>query len=250
MALELSGIKSSGEPLWKRAFKQPENVKKAFQLLANTGFSHTKSVITGQLAAGTATGYSAAGKVIAVGQGVTQYQIGDRVACAGAQCAHHAQIIRVPHALTAKIPDNVPFTEASTVTLGTIALQGIRRAAPTLGEVFVVMGLGILGQLTVQLLRANGCQVIGIDRDPHRIALASQMGMEAGYTSDAAFISSVLQLTQGQGADGIIITAATPSNEVVANAFQACRKKGRVVLVGDVGLQLIAMIFMSKKLIF
>lgn len=247
---EMSGIKSSGQPLWQRALKQPHNVKKALQLIATTGLANTRSVINGQLAAGTATGYSAAGTVIAVGVGVTHLQLGDRVACAGAQCAHHAEIIRVPQQLVSKIPDNVAFADASTVTLGAIALQGVRRAAPTLGETFVVIGLGILGQLTSQLLLANGCQVIGLDLDPERIALAKSLGMTHGFTADATALDSLYRLTDGFGADGVIITAATESAAVVSMAFNACRKKGRVILVGDVGLQLNRSDFYAKEIDF
>ena len=248
---EMSGIKVSGLPLWKRALKQPQNVKKAIQMVATQGYTHTKSVIEGKLTAGQPTGYSAAGIVLEVGDGIDDIVPGDRVACAGAQCAHHAEIIRVPRNLTVPIPDGLGFAEASTVTLGAIAMQGVRRANPTLGETFVVLGLGILGQLTAQLLKANGCRVIGTDLDTSRIELAKDLGMDIGiYPENGDDIESVARLTNGIGADGVIITAATPSDEVVSTAFKMCRKKGRVVLVGDVGLNLNRADFYAKELDF
>lgn len=248
---EMSGLKMSGAPLWKRALKQPDNVKKVLKMAATSGWSRTHSLVRGQLEAGSATGYSAAGIIIAVGDGVSHLQIGDRVACAGAQCAHHAEYIRVPINLTVLIPDSLDFSHASTVTLGAIAMQGVRRASVTLGECFVVIGLGILGQLTVQLLKASGCRVIGVDLDVSRIKLATELGMDIGLLSEhGEQIEHVLRLTNGIGADGVIVTAATPSNEVMSSAFNFCRKKGRVVLVGDVGLDLKRSDFYQKELDF
>ncbi len=248
---EMAGLKMSGEPLWKRALKQPDNVKKVLKMAATSGFAKTKSVVQGQLAAGTPSGYSAAGHVIAIGSNITDIEIGDRVACAGAQCAHHAEIIRVPRNLSVKVPDSLSLADASTVTLGAIAMQGVRRAQPTLGETFVVVGLGILGQLTSQLLKAHGCRVIGVDLDPQRIQRAESLGLDVGiYPEEKDPIAQVARLTDGHGADGVIITAATPSNEVISSAFNFCRKKARVVLVGDVGLDLKRADFYAKELDF
>jgi predicted dehydrogenase/threonine dehydrogenase-like Zn-dependent dehydrogenase len=248
---EMSGIKMSSLPLWKRALKQPENVKKVVDMAVNQGVSRTASLVQGKLSGGQPTGYSAAGRVWEVGAGIDDLRPGDRVACAGAQCAHHAEVIRVPRNLIIPIPEGLEFAEASTVTLGAIALQGIRRAQPNLGEVFVVLGLGILGQLTVQMLKANGCRVIGTDLERQRIAIAQQLGMDIGiHPDDGDTIEQVARLTDGLGADGVIITAATPSDEVVSTAFRMCRKKGRVVLVGDVGLNLNRADFYQKELDF
>ena len=248
---EMSGIKSSGLPLWKRAIKQPENVKKVLQMAATQGVGHTRRVVQGQLSAGNTTGYSAAGVVLEVGEGIDDIRPGDRVACAGSQCAYHAEIIRVPHNLAVPVPDGLDFAAASTVTLGAIALQGVRRVQPTLGETFVVIGLGGLGQLTAQILRANGCRVVGTDLDKERIRLAQELGMHMGiYPEEGSDIEHVARLTHGIGADGVIITAATPSHTVVSTAFRMCRKKGRVVLVGDVGLNLNRANFYEKELDF
>lgn len=248
---EMSGVRASGLPLWKRALNQPQNVKKVFQMVATQGLGKTKNLIEGKLAAGQPTGYSAAGVVIGVGDGVEGFEVGDRVACAGAQCAHHAEYIRVPKNLTVLVPDNISIAEASTVTLGAIALQGVRRASPTLGETFVVIGLGILGQLAAQMLRANGCKVIGVDVDRSRIELAKSLGMIAGiHPDDGGDIDQVARITDGYGADGVIITAASPSDEIISTAFKMCRKKGRVVLVGDVGLNLNRGDFYAKEIDF
>jgi len=208
-------------------------------MAATRGLTHTRNVIQGKLAEGNPTGYSASGIVLEVGDGIENIQSGDRVACAGAQCAHHAEIIRVPRNLAVPLPKELSLPVASTVTLGAIALQGVRRAQPTLGETFAVIGLGILGQLAAQMLRANGCRVIGTDLDSSRIELAKSLGMDFPLPAEENNNREhTLRLTDGEGVDGVIITAASPSDEVISNAFKMCRKKGRVVLVGDVGLNL------------
>lgn len=248
---ELSGVRSSAAPLWKRALQNPGAVYKVLEMAAMQGIAHTTSVVQGALAAGQPTGYSTAGVVVEVGPGVTDLFPGDRVACAGAQQAHHAEWVRVSRNLVVRMPDGIDFPEASTVTLGAIALQGVRRGSPTLGETFLVIGLGLLGQLTVQLLKANGCRVIGIDLDPQRVALAKQHGLDLAIDPQQPLpIEQAIRLTDGVGADGVIITASTPSDEVVSQAFQMCRKKGRVVLVGDVGLNLKRADFYAKEIDF
>jgi predicted dehydrogenase/threonine dehydrogenase-like Zn-dependent dehydrogenase len=237
--------------MWQLAAKYPEHAKKVVQSVATMGVSRTWSIVQGQLTAGTPAGYSAAGIVIQTGPGLEGVRPGDRVACAGAQCAHHAEVIRVPRNLMAPIPETVSFDEASTVALGAIAMQGVRRAQPTLGETFVVIGLGVLGQITAQLLRANGCRVIGIDLDAKRLAFACELGMDTGVRlDDGPDVDQVARLTDGHGADGVIITAATASDAVVSGAFGMCRRKGRVVLVGDVGLNLNRADMYAKELDF
>ncbi|MBW8886653.1 MAG: bi-domain-containing oxidoreductase [Fibrobacteres bacterium] len=248
---EMSGVRASGEPIWKKALRKPEKVAEAARMVLTQGLARTRSAIEGKMNVAGATGYSAAGTVIAVGAGVADLAVGDRVACAGAQYAHHAEYIRVPRNLVVPAPEGLTFEEACTVTLGAIALQGVRRAQPTLGETFVVVGLGILGQLAAQLLKANGCRVIGTDLDPGRIALARQLGMDAGVTpADGDSIEQVARLSDGIGADGVIITAASPSDAIISQAFRMCRRKGRVVLVGDVGLHLDRSDFYQKELDF
>ena len=248
---EISGIKRSGVPLWKRALARPTDLARLFKMAASEGVTNTYRLMESKLSAATTIGYSAAGVVQQVGEGVDDLRPGDRVACGGSQCAHHAEIIRVPCNLTVPVPANLDLALASTVTLGAIALQGVRRAQPSLGEIFVVIGLGMIGQLTVQLLKANGCRVIGADLDRTRIAMAKQLGMHIGlHPDDGHEIEQVARLTDGIGADGVIIAAATPADSVAATAFHMCRKKGRVVLVGDVGLNLNRADFYEKELDF
>jgi predicted dehydrogenase/threonine dehydrogenase-like Zn-dependent dehydrogenase len=248
---EMSGMRSSGIPLWRRVIQQPEKVASVLQMVAAQGLRRTWSLVEEKRDAAHPTGYSAAGVIVEVGAGIEDLAPGDRVACAGNQYAHHAEMIRVPRNLCVRLPDELDWESASTVTLGAIALQGVRRAQPTLGESFVVIGLGILGQLTAQLLRANGCRTIGVDLERSRLSLASQLGLHVGlHPDDGDDIDQVARLTDGLGADGVIITAAAPSDSIVSTAFRMCRKKGRVVLVGDVGLHLNRADFYAKEIDF
>lgn len=248
---ELAGVRSSGEPTWKRALKHPEEVKRVLSMVAEQGVRRIHRMVKTKLTSGTALGYSAAGTIIEVGEGVEDLRVGDTVACAGAQCAHHAEVIRVPRNLVVKVPEGLDMAQASTVTLGAIATQGVRRLAPTLGESVVVLGLGILGQLTAQLLKANGCHVVGIDLDRRRIALARETGIDyAFHPDDVEAEQHVQRLTDGYGADGVVITAASESDALIAQAFRMCRKKGRVVLVGDVGLNINREDIFKKELDF
>ncbi|MGI9302863.1 MAG: bi-domain-containing oxidoreductase [Gammaproteobacteria bacterium] len=248
---EMTSVRMSGLPLYRRALKQPENVKRALAMVEDQGIKRTWKRISGMLAAGVPTGYSAAGTVIETGSEVIGFSEGDRVACAGAGVANHAEFIDVPVNLAVKIPEGLGADQASTVTLGAIAMQGVRRASPTLGETTVVVGLGILGQITVQLLRTSGCRVIGVDIDTQRVALAEQAGMGVGMdpTKDD-YVQQVIRHTDGFGADAVIITASGESDKIVSEAMQACRKKGRVVVVGDVGLKLNRHDFYKKELDF
>jgi predicted dehydrogenase/threonine dehydrogenase-like Zn-dependent dehydrogenase len=248
---EIAGVKMSGLPLYRRALKQPENVKRVLEMMRDQGVKRTMDRVRGKLSAGSPTGYSAAGIVIATGNNVQGFSIGDRVACAGAGIANHAEVINVPVNLAVKIPTNISDHDASTVTLGAIALQGVRRTNPTLGETVAVIGLGILGQITVQLLKSNGCKVIGSDIDNEKVELGLKHRMDYGINpSSDDFVERVLKYTDGLGADAVLITAASDSDEIVSQAMQATRKKGRVVLVGDVGLNLKRGDFYSKELDF
>jgi predicted dehydrogenase/threonine dehydrogenase-like Zn-dependent dehydrogenase len=248
---ELAGVSMSGMPLYRRALKQPENVARVLDMMRDQGVKRTMDRVRGKLSAGSPTGYSAAGSIIAIGSQVDGFSVGDRVACAGAGIANHAELIDVPVNLAVRIPDEVSTQHASTVTLGAIALQGVRRAAPTLGETVVVVGLGVLGQMTAQMLAANGCRVIGIDLDERRLGLAREKGIWRTIDpTDQDYVAQVRRLTDGHGADAVIVTAATPSDEVISQAFQACRKKGRAILVGDVGLALKRADFYAKELDF
>lgn len=235
---ELATLRTVSEPLWRRALRQPDRVRQVLGRVTREGLSATMRSVQDKLSTPFPVGYSAAGIVIAVGADVTEFHVGDRVAVAGSQCAYHAEILNVPRNLAVRVPDNVSLDTASTVALGAIALQGVRRTEPTLGETVVVVGLGVLGQMTCQLLKANGCHVIACDIEADRVALAQVLGADDGVPSDADAPAAVLRRTGGMGADAVIVTAATDSNIVISQAFKMCRKKGRVVLVGDVGLNI------------
>jgi predicted dehydrogenase/threonine dehydrogenase-like Zn-dependent dehydrogenase len=236
---ELAGITAMATPLYKRALRQPEKIMRALEMVRDQGVGRAVKRIRGMLSAGHPTGYSAAGRVIEVGSNVEGFRPGDRVACAGAGIANHAELIDVPVNLAVRVPDNLSMDLAATVTLGAIALQGVRRAVPTLGETVVVVGLGILGQLTAQMLRAHGCRVIGVDLCQRRISLAIENGMDCGIDPKREdYVAAVQRLTDGFGADAAVVTAATLDHSVISEAMRSCRKKGRVVLVGDVGLHL------------
>jgi len=247
---EGAGMALSGMPLYRRALKQPQHVRRVLEIVRDQGLAAAIGRVKGQLEAGTPTGYSAAGTVIAVGERVEGFAVGDRVACAGAGIANHAEVIAVPVNLAARIPEGVDTADACTVTLGAIALQGIRRAAPTLGESVAVIGLGILGLLTVQMLKANGIRVIGVDPEAGRRAIAQATGAVAVLDPSEDVAGAVARLTDGFGADAAIICAASASDAIVAQAAQSCRKKGRVVLVGDVGLLLDRADFYAKEIDF
>ena len=177
--------------------------------------------------------------MVDVGEGVVDIHVGDRVACAGAGYANHAAVNVVPRNLVARIPDAVSFEEAAFATLGAIALQGVRRAEPGLGDRVAVLGLGLLGQITAQMLRAAGAVVIGVDVRPDRVARAQALGLEQGFTvAERDFVAGVLERTEGRGADAVIVTAAGGDAGLLNKAFEACRRKGRVVLVGDVPIRI------------
>ena len=236
---EMAGIKSSGQTIIQRALRQPQNIKKGLNMIKQKGILKTKNVLKSTFELGSPTGYSAAGTVVEVGAKIKDTKIGGRVACAGAGYANHAEYIEVPKNLLVKIPKNLSFKEASTVTLGSIAMQGVRRAEVKLGENIAIIGMGILGQLVSQMVTAAGARVIAIDLDDRRFTIAQING--AKYILNPTkenIVDETIKITKGFGVDSVIITAATSSNEPLAQAFQMCRKKGRVILVGVVGMEI------------
>ncbi|MEK7412358.1 MAG: bi-domain-containing oxidoreductase [Planctomycetota bacterium] len=244
---ELSGMKASGQPLWRRAMARPDQVRKALALVAEQGVARTWEQVQGRLQAGSPGGYSLCGIILEVGPplpgqdagGSHRLAPGELVACAGAQCANHAEIVRVPYNLTVPVPKLLSPTAASTAALGAIALHGVHRARPEIGECFVVVGAGILGQLAAQILRAAGCRVVVCDLDRRRLELARSLGAEQTlHPDDGEPAMMVANLTAGVGADGVLVCASSPDNAAISLAFRCCRKKARVVLVGDVGLDL------------
>lgn len=246
---EMAEITSTGESLIQKALKQPDNVKKTLNMARNQGISQTIGEVKGQLGAARPTGYSCSGRVMDVGKHIENIKIGDRVACAGAGKANHAEVVCVPANLVVKVPNNLDLEDAASVTLGAIALQGVRRADPRFGEMVAVIGLGLIGQITVQVLNAAGCYVTGIDISESRVKLAQDLGMDYGVVSEEP-VAAVIRHTGGYGADITIITASTKSDVLVRQAMEMTRKKGKVVVVGDVGLQLMRKLFYEKELDF
>lgn len=218
----------------------PNKIKTVLQSITENGFGGTYGLINSKLKGNLqALGYSCSGRVLAVGKKVTKFRAGDFVACAGAGWANHADVVCVPENLVVAIKDEAHVKSASITTIGSIALQGIRRAELQLGEVVCVMGLGLLGQITVQLAKNAGCKVIGVDLMPERMALALELGADHVFNASAGnFEKDMGFLTHHRGADCTIITAATPSSEIVQQAMEVTRRKGKVVVVGDVGLNL------------
>lgn len=248
---EIAGLKHSNMSIAERVLKQPENVKKVLDYLQKQGIRKTVSMIRGKLEADYPTGYSCAGIVIQVGRNIHDIKPGDRVACAGTGRAHHAEIVLVPRNLVVKIPEGCELTDAASVALGAIAMQGVRRANVRLGEIVAVIGLGLVGQLTAQLLKIAGCRVIGFDLEPRRVELAKQLGMDHGFViTEVNVDNEIRHLSGDHGVDSTIITAASQSDAIVQQAMEITRKKGRVVVVGMVGLGLKRSPFYEKEIDF
>ncbi len=245
---ERMSLQLARKSLLGKARERPDLVKQVVQKYKTEGLVSTVNAVRAKLDTNKALGYSAAGIVIEVGEDVTSVLPGDRVACAGADFASHAEVLSVPQNLCVRLPEEVSFEAGAFGTLGAIALQGLRLAEPTLGEAVVVVGLGLLGQLTVQLLKANGCRVFGIDLDAAKVKLARELGADAAAVSGPETKDEVIQWTRGRGADAVLITAATSSNEPIEMAGEISRAKGRVVAVGLVGLDVPRQAFYEREL--
>lgn len=230
-----------------KAKDRPDLVKQVIDKMKKEGVKNTLEKVFTKLDTPIPLGYSLAGRVVEVGSELSGINIGDRVACGGAGYANHAEINYVPKNLMVKIPDGVDDIDASFVTVGAIALQGVRQTAPLLGEKVAVMGLGLLGQLTVQLLKANGCKVIGSDIDPDKMALAKKLGCDE-VCHAGELISKANEFTNGYGVDAVIIAASTSSNQPITDAAEISRMRGRVVLVGMVGMDVPRNTYYKKEL--
>jgi len=243
-------VEAGQKSLIGRAVQQPALVKQVIQKARNEGVVSTFDAVRSKLASLVALGYSAAGTVVEVGEGVTNFRPGDRVACAGVGYASHAEVLSVPRNLCVRLPESVGFDAAAFGTLGAIAMQGVRLAELTLGETVVVIGLGLIGQLTVQLLKAHGCRVFGIDLDEKKFLLAKQLGADEGCAPDDDAKQRVMAWSRGRGADAVLITAASESNQPVELAGEISRAKGRVVAVGAVGLNIPRQPYYNRELTF
>src|SRR5690606_7077663 len=230
-----------------KARQQPDKVRMVWDKVRTDGLAPTLETVRNKLDTPLPMGYCNAGVVREVGAGVSGVRVGDRVASNG----RHAEVVCVPMNLCARIPDAVSADEAAFTVIGAIALQGIRLANPTLGESVVVSGLGLVGLIAVQLLRANGCRVLGIDPDGARCGLARGFGAETVNLSGRGDpLSAARSFSRGHGVDAVIVTAPTRSSEPIHQAAEMCRKRGRIVLVGVTGLELSRADFYEKELSF
>ncbi len=232
-----------------KATARPDLVKKVLNKVRTEGLWTTWQKVQAKMEKPMPLGYSAAGVVEEVGDGVRGLQVGDRVAMAGAGYANHAEVNVVPKNLLTEVPDGVAFEEAAYATVGSIALQGVRLAEPQLGEQVAVVGLGLIGLLTVQLLKANGCRVVGTDLDPEKVALANELGLDRGVVaSEEDPVAAVEAFSGGRGVDHTLITAATDSNAPIEQAGEMTRRKGDVVVVGKVGMDVPRDAYYHKEL--
>jgi predicted dehydrogenase len=230
-----------------KARQQPAKVRQVLDKIRTDGLLPTIEAVRSKLDQPLPLGYCNVGVVLAVSSDAGGFAVGDRVVSNGP----HAEVVAVPRNLCAKVPDGVDDEAAAFTVLAAIGLQGIRLAAPTLGESIVVTGLGVIGLLTVQLLRANGCRVLGIDPDPAKTALARRFGASTvELANDEDPLIAAHAFSRGKGVDAVLITAATASNEPVTQAARMCRKRGRIVLVGVAGLELNRADFYEKELSF
>lgn len=231
----------------EKARQQPEKVKMVLAKVQTDGLTATVDAVRSKLAQPLPLGYCNVGRVAAIGAGVDGFRPGDRVVSNGS----HADVVRVPKNLCARIPDGVDNDSAAFVVVASIGLQGIRLAQPTLGEAFVVTGAGLIGLLTIQLLRAQGCRVLAIDFDEAKLDLARQFGADTCNPAKAEDpVAAGMAFSRGQGVDGVIITASTKSSDPVTQAARMCRKRGRIILVGVSGLELNRADFYEKEISF
>lgn len=230
-----------------KARQQPDRVKQVLDKIKTDGLQPTLEAVFNKLGQPLPLGYCNVGHVVAVGKGVTEFVIGDRVASNG----NHAEFVCVPKNLVAKIPDKVSDEEAAFTVIGSIGLQGIRLVNPQLGETIVVIGLGLIGLVAAELLKANGCRVIGVDFDQQKVELAKTKGILAiNPLQGTDPVKYVEEMTSSIGADGVLITASAKSDDVIHQACQMSRKRGRIVLVGVIGLNLRRDDFYKKELSF
>jgi predicted dehydrogenase len=248
---EQAMIDVAKKSLLGKALARPDWVQQVLNKVRTDGLGEAYRQSMARLDTPIPLGYSSAGVILEVGRGVKEFATGDRVACTGFSYASHAEVISVPRNLCVKIPDGVSFEEASFVALGGIALEAIRMARPEIGHCVAIIGLGLLGQLAVQILKANGCRVLGIDLVPGKLDLARKLGADVavnGATDDV--MVAVREFSGGYGVDSVIIMASTKSNQPMTQAAEISRERGRVVATGLVGLNISRKPFYEKEIEF
>jgi predicted dehydrogenase/threonine dehydrogenase-like Zn-dependent dehydrogenase len=233
-------VEQGRRSLLGKALDRPDDVKKVLETVRREGLRTAFQKVEGKLSSLTTLGYAASGVVEGVGDGVTGFQVGDRVACAGEGYAAHAEVLWVPEKLAVRVPDAVPLDEAAFATLGAIALHGVRQGDLRVGECAVVVGLGLVGQLTLQLLEASGVRAVGVDLAPERVAMAQGLGYEALLSQDDLadeLTRWVWAHSRGVGADAVFLTATTTSRAPMELAIEVARDRGRIVVVGQVPVE-------------
>lgn len=234
---EKTKIDMGNKNLIQKALARPDLVKQVVKKLKTEGLGKTLQTVNSRLDSPSPLGYSCAGEVVAVGGMVVGIKPGDKVACGGQDYANHADYVSIPKNLVVKIPESVSVEEAAFTTIGSIALQGVRLAAPRIGETFLVIGLGLVGQITAQILKANGCKVLGMDLDEKMLSRAASLGITA-IPADADPSEYCLSSTKSNGVDGVLICAGTASNTPIELSGEVTRNKGRVIVVGAVRMDI------------
>ena len=248
---ERATVNLAQQSLVGKARSRPDLVKRVVDTVKREGLSAAMRKVQSQLDQWKTLGYSCAGTIVEVGEGVTGLAVGDRVACAGQDYASHAEMVAVPQNLCAKLPESVEFEHAAFTTLGAIAMQGVRQADARIGEVVAVIGLGLVGQLTAQILKAAGCVVLGIDVSAEACELAKRCGCDAAAVRTSGEVERIAaKLTNDFGVDAVIIAAAAATNDPIELAAKICRDRGRVVMVGVTGMEIPRDLFYAKELEF
>jgi predicted dehydrogenase/threonine dehydrogenase-like Zn-dependent dehydrogenase len=246
---ERATIAFARKGLLAKVKSQPERVQLLLRKMKQVGVIETAQLARRKLENPIPMGYSTAGVVLEASADMLDIRAGDRVACAGAKHANHAEVVYIPKNLCVPLPDALTFEEGAFVAPGAIALHGVRLAEIGLGENILVIGLGLIGQLAAQLVSAQGATAIGIDLDAHRLGLARTLGLPHAFPrNDTGLQSRILELTGGRGVDAVLVTAATPSHDPVYLAGELCRDRGKVVIVGDVGMQVPRSVYYRKEL--
>ncbi|MBN2571479.1 MAG: bi-domain-containing oxidoreductase [Ignavibacteriales bacterium] len=243
---ERTSVETAQASLIGKAKSRPDLVKQVIDNIKREGIKATYEKVMNRLDNYKELGYSSAGIVIE--SNIEEFRPGDRVACAGAGFASHSELVFIPKKLAVKLPDNVSFEEGAFTTLGAIALQGVRQADLRIGESVAVIGLGLLGLITVQLLKANGCKVIGFDINKNNFNLAKKCGCDKTAILDSNSEKIIESFTNGKGTDSVIITASTKSNEPLEKAISFARKKSNIVIVGVTGMNIPRSGFYEKEL--
>jgi polar amino acid transport system substrate-binding protein len=245
---ERAAVSVGSKSLLTTARERPDLVRRVLKMVSTQGWRATLQKVRARMGTSTPLGYSCSGEVLAASPGLGEFSVGERVACAGASYANHAEVVFIPKNLCVRIPDGVSYEDAAYVTVGAIAMQGIRQADVRIGESVAVIGLGLLGQLTVQILKASGVRVAGVDLDEEKVKLAHEHGADLALSRTDGVEDKIKHFTGGRGVDASILTASTTSNDPIELAGEITREKGRVIVVGALGLNVPRQPYYMKEL--